>query len=94
MTRPTWTTPEQKEWLDPRKAAFIEAKQKGNAALKEYYLAIFKEFREKWPVPAVTESETTAAGSVELATKAKRDKYDQVCRCYIFYKIQFKRTYT
>lgn len=69
MTRPTWTTPEQKEWLDPRKAAFIEAKQKGNAALKEWYLAIFKEFREKWPVPAVTESETTAAGSVELATR-------------------------
>lgn len=78
MTRPTWTTPDQKEWLEPRKAAFIEAKQKGNVALKEYNLAIFKEFREKWPVPAVTESETAAAGSVKVATKVKRDKYDQV----------------
>ena len=83
MTCPTWTTPDQKKWLEPRKAAFIEAKQKGNTALREYSLAIFKEFREQWPVPAVTESETTAAGSVELATKAKRDKYDQVCWLYI-----------
>jgi hypothetical protein len=83
MTRPTWTTPDQKKWLEPQKAAFIEAKQRGNAALKEYCLEIFKEFRELWPVQAVTESETTEAGSVELATKAKRDKYDQVCLLYI-----------
>ena len=78
MTRPTWTTPEQKVWLEPCKAAFIEAKQKGNTALKEYCLGIFKDFREKWPVPPTTETEIIDAGSVELATKTKREKYDQV----------------
>jgi len=85
MTRPPWTIPDQKEWLEPRKAAFIEVKQKGNATLKEYNLAIFKEFHTKWPVPAVTESETAAAGSVEASTKVKHDKYDQVCGCEFFY---------
>jgi hypothetical protein len=82
MTRPTWTTPEQKVWLEARKAAFIEAKQKGNAALKEYCLEIFKGFREKWPVTPVSDTEIMAAGSVELATKAKREKYDQVWACH------------
>ena len=79
MTRQTWTTSEQKEWLESQKAAFIEAKQKGNAALKEHFFGIFKEFREKWPVPSVTEEETAEAGSYELAAKKKRDRYDSVC---------------
>ena len=79
MTRQTWTTTEQKDWLESRKAAFIEAKQKGNAALRELFFIIFREFREKWPVPPVTEDETTKAGSSELATKIKCARYDKVC---------------
>jgi hypothetical protein len=47
MTRHTWTTPEQKEWLESQKAAFLEAKQKGNSALKEFFSNTFKGFREK-----------------------------------------------
>ena len=82
MTRPTWTMPEQKVWLEARKATFIEAKQKGNAALKEYCLEIFKGFREKWPVTPVSKTEIIAAGSVELATKTKHEKYDQVQACH------------
>jgi hypothetical protein len=29
MTRHTWTAPEQNDWLESQKAAFLEAKQKG-----------------------------------------------------------------
>lgn len=78
MGRHTWTTDEQKEWLDTRKAAFLEAKEKGHAALKELCSTIFKEYREKWPIPPVTEDETSAAGSSEMATKIKRNKNDKV----------------
>jgi hypothetical protein len=78
MVRQTWATTEQKNWLESQKPAFIEAKQKGNAALKELFVNIFKEFREKWPVPPVTEDEITKAGSSGLATKIKGDKYDKV----------------
>lgn len=84
MARQTWTTPEQKEWLESKRAAFLEAKQKGNSALKEHFLTIFKDFREKWPVPPVTEGESTEAGSSGLATKKKGDRYDRVCVHYLF----------
>jgi len=78
MVRGTWTTTEQKNWLESQKAAFLEAKQKGNTALKEFFFIIFKEFREKWPVPPVTEDEATEAGSSGHATKIKCDRYDKV----------------
>jgi hypothetical protein len=80
MTRHAWTTDDQKAWLEQKRAAFIEAKQKGTAAMKEFYLGAFIEFREKWPMVPATQEEITAAGSVELATKIKREKYDKVCR--------------
>ena len=44
MTRATWTTDDQKEWLEQRKAAFIEAKQEGSPSLREFYAAAFVEF--------------------------------------------------
>ena len=84
MARQTWTTIEQKNWLESRKATFVEAKQKGHAALKELYATIFKEFRELWPIPPVTEDETTEAGSSELAKKIKRDRYKKVCAHLIY----------
>jgi hypothetical protein len=79
MGRHTWATPEQKDCLESYKAAFLEAKQKSNSALKELFSTIFKEFREKWPVPPVTENEIAKAGSSGLATKDKSNKYDRVC---------------
>ena len=81
MTRQTWTTNDQKEWLDARKTAFLEAKQK-ELTSKEFFPQVVQEFREKWPVPPVTENEINFAGSVELATKVKRDKYDKACADY------------
>ena len=94
MTHQTLTTNDQKEWLEPRKAAFLEAKQKGATSLKEFYKGIYKEFHEQWPVPAVTEREITIAGSAELATKDKHDKYDKVHACYFFHGMQLTKTYT
>lgn len=77
MTRATWTNEEQHNWLEAHKARFIEANQR-RAAAKEFFPDIVKEFREKWPVPAVSQDEIDKAGSVGLATKTKRDKYDKV----------------
>jgi hypothetical protein len=79
MVRQAWTTLEQKDWLDSHKATFLEEKQKGNSALKEFFSIVFKEFREKWPVPPVTEDEITKAGSSGHATNTKCDRYDRVC---------------
>ena len=77
MTRATWTDDEQHTWLEARKAQFIEANQR-RAAAKEFFPNIVKEFRENWPVSAPSQEEINEAGSVELATKNKREKYDKV----------------
>jgi hypothetical protein len=82
MTRATWATEEQHSWLEARKAQFIEANQRKVAA-KEFFPDIVKEFRENWPVPPVSVEEIEGAGSVELATKNKRDKYDKVPGCLL-----------
>ena len=77
MTRATWTDDEQHTWLEARKVIFIEANQR-RAAAKEFFPNIVKEFQEKWPVSAPLQEEINEAGSVELATKHKREKYDKV----------------
>ena len=77
MTHATWTNEKQHNWLDAHKAKFIEVNQR-RAAVKEFFPDIVKEFREKWPVPAISQEEIDKAGSVELATKTKHDKYDKV----------------
>ena len=77
MTRRKWTTDEQEVWLEQRKSAYLEANQKKTAA-KDFFPAVVEEFRQKWPVPPVTEEEITDAGSVELATRVKQGKYDKV----------------
>jgi hypothetical protein len=80
MTRATWATEEQHKWLEARKAQFIEANQRKVAA-KEFFPNVVKEFRENWPVPPVSVEEIQGAGSVERATKIRRDKYDKVLGC-------------
>ena len=77
MTCATWADEEQHDWLEARKAKFIEANQR-RAAAKEFFPNIVKEFREKWPVPAVSPEEIEKAGSVELAINNKCERYDKV----------------
>jgi hypothetical protein len=84
MTRQTWTTVEQRQWLEARKPRFLEAKQNETTS-KDFFPAVCKDFREKWPVPQVTDDEISKAGSNELASKIKREKYDKV-RAYYFKK--------
>ena len=82
MTRTPWTTNDQKDWLESRKSEYLAANINKTAA-KEFFPAVFKEFREKWPVPPVTQDDIEEAnGSMEIATKVKRDKYDKVWACY------------
>lgn len=90
MTRQTWTTTEQREWLEERKPGFLEAKQNETTS-KEFFPAVSKEFREKWPVPQVMDEEISKAGSIELASKIKREKYDKV-RAYYFKKYVLRLT--
>ena len=77
MTRQKWTTKEQEDWLEERKPAFLLANQQKNAA-KTFFPTIIKEFREKWPVMPVTQEEIDNAGTLELAERAKRERYDKV----------------
>ena len=77
MTHRKWTTDEQEAWLEQRKLAFLEANQKKTAA-KDFFPAVVEEFCQKWPVLPVTEQEILDAGSVELATRVKQNKYDEV----------------
>ena len=78
MTRSPWTSEDQRQWLDSRKTEYLTANI-NKTATKEFFPTVFKEFWEKWPVPAVTQDEIQEAdGSIELATKRKRDKYDKV----------------
>jgi hypothetical protein len=77
MTRQKWTTKEQEVWLEERKPAFFLANQR-KAASKEFFPKVLQEFRVKWPAPSVTQDEINFAGSLELATKIKKDKYDKV----------------
>jgi len=77
MTHATWTTEDQHNWLEARKALFIEVNQRKAAAI-EFFPDIVKEFHDKWPVPPVLPEEIAKAGSVELAMKNKCDTYDKV----------------
>jgi hypothetical protein len=54
MTRATWTNEKQHNWLDAHKAKFIKVNQRRVAA-KEFFPDIIKEFRKKWPVPAISQ---------------------------------------
>ena len=78
MTRSPWTSNDQKEWLESRKMEYLAANI-NKTATKEFFPTVFKEFREKWPVPPVTQEELNEVeGSIELANKKKREKYDKV----------------
>jgi hypothetical protein len=77
MTRSKWTTKDQELWLEERKPAFLVANQKKSAA-KEYFPLVTKEFRDKWPVPPVTEDEIKDAGSLDMAIRVKKNRYDKV----------------
>lgn len=77
MTRHKWTTKEQETYLEEHKAAFVVANQNKSAS-KEFFPNIIKEFRERWPVPEVTQDEIADAGTREFAMKVKRDRYDKV----------------
>ena len=77
MTRQKWTTKEQERWLEDRKPAFLIANQ-NKIASKEFFPGVVKEFRDKWPVPPVTQGEIKDAGNAELAARVKKTKYDKV----------------
>ena len=77
MTHATWTDDEQHHWLKAYKARFIEANQT-RVASKEIFSDIVKASCEKWPVPAASQEEIDQAGSIELAMRNIRNKYEKV----------------
>ena len=77
MTRQKWTTTDQEEWLKARLARFSDA-QANKTTSKDFFPAIFREWRSEWPTPDPTPEETTQAGNVEKATRKKRADEDAV----------------
>jgi hypothetical protein len=88
MTRQKWTTKEQEAWLEERKPAFFLANQR-KAAWREFFPQVLQEFRDKWSPPALTQEEINKAGSLELATKVQKEKYDKV---YLLLRVRVKLT--
>ena len=81
MTRSPWTSNDQRQWLESRKTEYLAANI-NKTATREFFPAVFKEFREKWAVAPVTQEEIDEAdGSIEMAAKKKRVKYDKVRTC-------------
>jgi hypothetical protein len=79
MTRRKWTTTDQEEWLKSRLAGFSNA-QVNKVTSKEFFPAVFKEWRKAWPTPGPTPEEITEAGNVEKAAQKKRAEEDSVCK--------------
>jgi hypothetical protein len=77
MTRKHWATDRQEEFLKARIAAFLEAHQKKKLS-KDFFPVVVNQFRDQWPVPPLTTEDIAAGANTEQATKAKREKYDQV----------------
>jgi hypothetical protein len=77
MTRRKWTTTDQEEWLKLRLAGFSDA-QVNKTTSKEFFPAVFKEWRNTWPIPSPTPEEITKAGNAEKATQKKRAEEDAV----------------
>jgi hypothetical protein len=78
MTRKTWTTDSQEEWLNARIETFLKAHQSKTLS-KDFFPVVVKEFRDNWPVLPLTPEEIASGPTVEKAMKDKRQKYDQVC---------------
>ena len=79
MTRRKWTTDEQEEWLDERKADFMEANQR-KAAAKDFFPTVCRDFRTKWPVPSVTEGEIKEAAQLS----SPRSRNEKPVTRYVF----------
>ena len=62
MMHASWVNKDQHDWLESRKAQFIEANQR-KAAAKDFFPDVIKDFHEKWPVSPVTPEEVEKAGS-------------------------------
>jgi hypothetical protein len=77
MTRRKWTTTNQEEWLKSHLGEFSDAQANKNTS-KEFFPAIFKEWRNAWPTPDPTPEEITKAGNVEKGKQKKKAEEDAV----------------
>ena len=50
MTQRKWMTPEQEDWLKTRLAEFGDA-HVNKTTTKEFFLAVFKDWRKCWVTP-------------------------------------------
>jgi len=77
MTRRKWTTTDQEDWLKSHLAGFCDA-QVNKTTSKEFYPAIFKEWRKSWATPDPSPEEITESGNVEKATLKKKTEEESV----------------
>lgn len=71
MTRRKWMTPEQEDWLKTRLAEFSDA-HVNKTTTKEFFPAVFKDWRKCWVTPDPSQEEITEAGNVKKATLKKK----------------------
>lgn len=78
MTRRTWTTDSQREWLEAKLATFREAQHTKSTA-SAFFPQTYKAFKDLWPVEEPTQQEISEAGSVEKAKINKTKALNTVC---------------
>ena len=64
-------TPKQENWLKTRLAKFGDA-HVNKTTTKEFFPAVFKDWRKCWVTPDPSQEEITEAGNVEKATLKKK----------------------
>jgi hypothetical protein len=77
MTRRKWTSSDQEEWLKSRLAGFSDA-QVNKTTTREFFPAVFKEWRKAWATPDPSPEEITEAGNIEKATVKKKTEEENV----------------
>lgn len=73
MTRRSWSTREQHDWLIARTAAFIQAREKGT--LPVWHAELFQSWFDQFPEPPPTEEQIREAkGDTEAAKTTAIEK--------------------
>ena len=76
MTRQTWTTAEERDWLKSWIPRFLEAQEKKTTST--FWPALYEAWGSTFKAPEPTADDIKAAGSVERAEKTKRSATHKV----------------
>lgn len=82
MTRQTWTTEAEREWLAELIPSFLEAQE--NKTTTTFWPEVYKSYADKFPItPPMADEIKAANGNEELATRQKTKVVQKVHQLYL-----------